>query len=132
MELRKLLIDTNIYVSYKRNNNSTISTFKHLDLIGLDVTVLAELYSGFKHGKKEKQNREELEKFINTPRVRLFNHDNITAEFYSEIYLQLRKKGNPIPTNDIWIAATAMQHGLALYTFDNHFSNIEGLIIISD
>lgn len=130
--MRKVLIDTNIYVSFKRNDNSTVEAVRHLDYIGIDVTVLAELYSGFKYGKKEKQNRRELEHFINTSRVHLFHHDNITAEFYSDIYLNLRKKGQPIPTNDIWIAATAMQHGLALLTFDSHFSNIDGLIIKSD
>ena len=130
--MRKVLIDTNIYVSFKKNNNSTKETFRHLDLIGIDVTVLAELYSGFKYGKKEKLNRLELEQFINSQRVQLFFHDNITAEFYSEIYLQLRKKGHPIPTNDIWKAATAMQYGLALFTLDNHFSNIDGLILKSN
>ncbi len=59
--MRKVLIDTNIYVSFKRNHNSTKEALKHLDFIGIDVTVLAELYSGFKYGKKEKQNRQELE-----------------------------------------------------------------------
>lgn len=132
MEMRKALIDTNIYTSFKRNNRSIIEALRHVDFIGIDVTVLAELYSGFKYGRREKQNRQELVQFINTPRVRLLFHDNITAEFYSEIYLNLREKGRPIPTNDIWIAATAMQHGLALFTFDHHFSNIDGLIIKSD
>ena len=130
--MRKALIDTNVYVSFKRNNKTTVEAFRHLDIIGIDVTVLAELYSGFKYGKKEKQNRQELEQFINTPRVSLFFNDNFTAEFYSEIYLNLRKKGHAIPTNDIWIAATTIQYGLELFTFDNHFSNIDGLKIKSD
>jgi len=34
-----------------------------------------------------------------------------------------------IPTNDIWIAATAFQHGLPLYTTVNHFSRVQGLLL---
>ena len=127
--MRKVLLDTNIYVAFKRNDMEIVKAFHHLDYIGIDITVLAELYSGFKCGKKEKLNRIELKEFLNNPRVHLLEHDHTTAEFYSGIYLALRKKGCPIPTNDIWIAAVAMQNGLAVFTKDNHFSNIDGLIV---
>ena len=130
--MRKALIDTNIYVAFKRNEKSVVEAFTRLDYIGIDITVLAELYSGFKYGKKEKENRIELEQFINNPRVYLLNHDHNTAEFYSDIFINLKKKGQPIPTNDIWIAAVAKQYGLALFSFDNHFTNIDGLLVVSD
>ncbi len=55
--------------------------------------------------------------------------DEETAEFYAEIYRDLKKKGSPIPSNDMWVAASAMRHGLALLTFDEHFENIDGLIL---
>ena len=55
--------------------------------------------------------------------------DEVTAEFYSAILDQLKKQGTPIPTNDIWIAATALQQGLPVYTFDQHFEYISGLIL---
>jgi len=129
MEMRKVLLDTNIYVAFKRNDMEIVDAFRHLDYIGIDVTVLAELYSGFKCGKKEKLNRIELKEFINNPRVHLLEHDYTTAEYYSIIYFNLREKGSPIPTNDIWIAAVAMQNGLAVFTKDNHFSYIDGLIV---
>jgi len=129
MEMRKVLLDTNIYVAFKRNDMEIVDAFRHLDYIGIDVTVLAELYSGFKCGKKEKLNRIELKEFINNPRVHLLEHDYTTAEYYSIIYLNLREKGSPIPTNDIWIAAVALQNGLAVFTKDNHFSYIDGLIV---
>ena len=53
----------------------------------------------------------------------------VTAEFYSLIINQLRQKGTPIPTNDIWIAAITMEHGATLATDDSHFSRIEGIIL---
>ncbi len=127
--MRKVLLDTNIYVAFKRNDGEVVDAFRHLDYIGMDITVLAELYSGFKCGEKEKRNHMELNEFLNNFRVHLLGHDHTTAEYYSRIYLNLREKGSPIPTNDIWIAAVAMQNGLAVFTKDNHFSHIDGLIV---
>jgi predicted nucleic acid-binding protein len=54
--------------------------------------------------------------------------DEKTAEYYAHTYLSLRRKGKPIPTNDLWIAATALQHGLAVFTYDKHFFDIDGII----
>jgi tRNA(fMet)-specific endonuclease VapC len=64
---------------------------------------------------------------MESPRVKIFTIDEKTSEYYALIYQQLRKKGNPIPTNDIWIAATAIQHNLILFTYDSDFENIENL-----
>lgn len=127
--MRKVSIDTNIYTAFKKNSPDVVESFRSFDLIGIDCAVLAELYAGFDLGRKSKQNRDELTEFLNSKRVVLYAHDIETAEFFSHIYRQLRSKGSPIPTNDIWIAATSMQHGLALYTFDHHFSTIDGLML---
>ncbi len=127
--MRKVLIDTNIYSTFKRDDPVIVDVFQHLDFIGVNVTVLAELYAGFKGGKKEKRNRAELEEFMNSSRVHFIGHDRDTADFYAQIFINLKKKGNPIPTNDVWIAASAMQNGLALFSLDKHFSNIDGLIL---
>jgi predicted nucleic acid-binding protein len=56
--------------------------------------------------------------------------DNNTLDYYATVYSQLRKKGKPIPTNDIWIAAIAIQYDLTLLTLDDHFGFVEGLSII--
>ncbi len=131
--MRRVLIDTNIYTAFKRNHPAIVESFRHLDFIGIDVTVLAELYAGFKGGQKEALNIKELEDFINTSRVHILNHNEITAEFYANIFKVLKNKGKPIPTNDIWIAASSMQNGLALFTLDlQHFREIEGLVLKTD
>ena len=128
--MRKVLIDTNVYSSFKRNDSDIVSTFQHFDFIGISITVLGELYAGFSGSTREKYNRQELEKFINSPRVNFINTDIDTADFYAQIFNSLKKKGSPIPSNDIWIAASALQHGLALFTLDKHFKYVDGLILI--
>ena len=125
--MRRIAIDTNIYTSFKCNDQSVVEALRDCDFIGVDITVIAELFSGFSLGDKEKKNRQELEMFLNSPRVDMLLHDLETADYYALIFKRLKAKGRPIPTNDIWIAANAMKHGLALYSFDSHFKEIEGL-----
>ncbi|MDR4504036.1 MAG: PIN domain-containing protein [Candidatus Scalindua sp.] len=72
---------------------------------------------------------EELNLFLDSPRVHLIQIDEETAGFYAEIYWDLRRKGKPVPSNDMWVAASAMKHGLALFTFDEHFNNINVLLL---
>ena len=127
--MKKGLLDTNYYVAFKRNDKQAIDALRRLEYIGIDITVLAELYTGFKMGSKEKFNTNELEKFLNNNRTHIINHDLNTAVYYAHICKNLKEKGIPIPTNDVWIAASAMQHGLTLYTFDKHFEAIDGLLM---
>lgn len=87
------------------------------------------LLAGFRCGSKEQQNRDELDLFFDSPRVDLLAIDDGTAEFYAQIFAELKERGRPIPTNDLWLAASALQHGLALATYDEHFKNISGLLL---
>ena len=128
--MKNLLIDTNIY-SYALNGNAdVIKVLQRAKKIAICSISIGELLSGFKAGSKENNNREELEEFLDSPRVQLHIIDENTAEFYAEIKNGLRKKGNPIPTNDIWIASIALQHGLKLYTNDQHFKYVPGLLLV--
>lgn len=129
--MRRITIDTNVYVAFKNNDEAVIEAFRNCDLIGVDITVIAELITGFSLGRREKKNREELEAFLDTPRVEILSHDLETVEYYALIVKKLKTKGRPIPTNDIWIAANALKHGLALYSYDGHFHEIDGLLLLS-
>ena len=130
--MKRVAIDTNIYAAFKAGSAGIVELFRHCDYIGIDITVIAELYAGFAMGGREKKNRSELEAFLNSPRVYLLGHDLETAEFYALIVKQLREKGKPIPTNDIWIAASAMRHSLALISHDRHFEAIKGLLLTKE
>ena len=128
--MKNLLIDTNIYTYAFSGNTEVIRILQRTQKISICAITIGELLSGFKAGSKQNINRAELEEFLDSPRVQLIGIDEDTAEFYSEIQTALKKKGKPIPTNDIWIAATALQHGLKLYTKDQHFKYVPGLVLI--
>jgi len=53
--------------------------------------------------------------------VELWQIGKITSDRYSRIAAQLKKQGNFIPTNDIWIAAQTIEYGAELITSDQHF-----------
>ena len=127
--MNALLIDTNIYSHAMRGDAEIIKTLQQVAHIGISVISIGELLSGFKAGNKEKTNRQELNQFLDSPRVTLYGIDERTAEFYSLILDQLKNNGTPIPTNDIWIAAVAFQNGMPIYTKDQHFNKIQGLLL---
>lgn len=128
--MNRFVIDTNIYSAFKINHPGVLNCLRKAENIAVCPTVHGELLAGFKCGKRENQNVAELEEFLDRPRVRSLMIDATTADFYGEIFKNLRAKGTPIPTNDIWIAASAMQHGLAVCTLDAHFRKIGGLMVI--
>ena len=127
--MKRILIDTNIYAAFKRNDPVTVEFLKMVDFIGVNVVILGELLSGFRGGSKEERNKRELNQFLDSPRVHIIQIDEETAEFYAKIYWDLKKKGKLIPSNDMWVAASAMRHGLSLFTFDEHFKSVEGLML---
>ncbi len=130
MGMRRLLIDTNIYSYALKGEGGVIEVLRKADEIGFSVISIGELLSGFKKGGREKKNREELEEFLDSPRVVVYSVNEDTAEFYAEVLNNLRKTGKPVPTNDIWIAAVAFQNGLKLFTKDSHFQKIAGLSLV--
>ena len=130
MGMRRLLIDTNIYSYALKGDAGVIEILREADEIGFSVISIGELLAGFRLGGKERKNRKELEQFLDSPRVVVYPVDEGTAEFYAQILNDLRKIGNPVPTNDIWIAAVAFQNGLKLFTKDIHFQAIAGLYLV--
>lgn len=130
--MKHILIDTNIYSYALRGDQAVINILQKAEVIGLSSISIGELFSGFKGGSREKKNREELDLFLDSPRVRLFYIDEVTADYYAEILNNLREIGKPIPTNDIWIAACAFQHGLKLYSKDAHFKSVKGLMLLEN
>ncbi len=129
--MRPVLIDTNAYSALKKADAEIVEIIQYADAIVMSPVVLGELYFGFDNGNRTKQNRQELQKFLESPRVTVLPILSETAHFFSQIVLSLSRKGTPIPSNDIWIAAQAMEHGCVVCTYDKHFRSIEGLAVAS-
>lgn len=129
MEKIKVMLDTSAYSAYLRGNAEVQQALREADEIYLNPVVLGELSAGFSHGNREKKNRDILKEFLASPRVQVAVIDEETAERYAAILNYLRSKGTPLPTSDLWIAATAMQYGLKLITTDSHFRNVPQIIV---
>ena len=129
MAMRNILLDTNAYAAFKQGVPDAVEMIRHTSMIGVSSVVLGELLSGFALGSREAVNRQELNLFLDSPRVEVFSVDDRTAEYYAKIYQTLRNKGQPIPTNDMWIAATALQPGLTVFSYDRHFQAVDGLLV---
>ncbi len=129
--MNEYLIDTHIYSHAMRADPAVVSLLQRASRIAMSSISIGELLSGFKGGARERENRDELAEFLDTPRVSICRVSEDTAEFYAEILNQLRSAGTPIPTNDIWISAQAMEHGLRLVSMDRHFASVSGLLLFS-
>jgi tRNA(fMet)-specific endonuclease VapC len=120
-------IDTNAYSGFRRGTPELVEVFGRVPRLIVPLVVIAELLAGFAGGKKAQRNRAELGTFLSSPRVALALPDRQTAEGYAEIYQQLRRDGRPIPTNDIWVAAAALQATVPLITLDAHYRFVTNL-----
>jgi len=125
----RILLDTSAYSAFLRGHDSIKGVLQGADEVCLSATILGELLAGFRRGAHQRKNQAELERFLSSPRVQVLDVDRETAERYAVILDGLRRSGTPIPTNDIWIAATAMQHGLRLVTTDAHHRHVGQVVV---
>lgn len=109
--MRQILLDTNAYVAFKRGDGEALDIIQHAPTIGMSTVVLGELLAGFACGSRAGRNRAELAAFMESSRVRVHPVTEATADHYSTVFATLKARGRPIPTNDLWIAATALEHG---------------------
>ncbi len=128
--MKKVVVDTTIYSHAMRDVTEAVGVLRKAETLLISPIVIGELLNGFKRGNRENRNREQLQKFLCTERIVCLSITAETSEFYASILTRLQEKGMPIPTNDIWIAASAMENGAALATMDDHFSKIDGLLIM--
>lgn len=94
------------------------------EMVGMPTVALGELRTGFLLGGRRRRNETELEAFLGNPVVQVLEVDAETSRHYAEIVAELHKAGTPVPTNDIWIAATAARNGTTVLTCDDHFERI--------
>ena len=127
--MSRLLLDTSAYSAFIQGNSEAVAAVQTAEALFLSPVVIAELLAGFGGGRRRAENESGLEKFLAGPRSSVVDVDRETATRYALILNSLRAAGTPIPTNDIWIAASAMQHGLELLTADAHFAKVAQIIV---
>lgn len=118
------LLDTVIVAAYFNQETAIREKLSRIAVYVSSITI-GELYFGAYNSQQRDNNVKQIRNFIDL--ISVLNCDSDTADYYGHIRLGLKQKGRPIPENDIWIAAVALQHDLTLATRDAHFSNIEGL-----
>ena len=121
----ELLLDTSVVIALLERDPKAVERFRSDHEVSISVITIGELLFGAEKSARPAENRARAEAFADDCTVR--SCDRGTARRYASIKHALRSKGRPIPENDIWIAATALEHGLALATRDKHFEEIDGL-----
>ena len=123
----RVLLDSNAYVQLMQGSERVVGIVRRAEEVLLSPIVLGELLYGFRHGSRYERNAHALRAFLDNPYVSVAPVGQTTADRYSRIAAALRAKGRPIPTNDIWIAAHAMEAGADLVSADRHFEQVEGI-----
>ena len=125
----KLLLDTNAYSNFMRGHENVVQHVRSAEQLLMSPFVIGELLFGFRNGTFFERNREQLDHFLAKSVVELLAVTLSTSDRYSRIVMDLRQKGRPIPTNDIWIAAHAMETGAELLSRGKHFKEVPGLVV---
>ena len=123
----KVLLDTNAYVALRRGEEAVSALVRGAEKVVLSAIVIGELLHGFRNGTRAADNAKDLARFLEQPEVMFLPVGWDTADRFGRIATSLRKQGTPIPTNDVWVAAHAMETGADLISFDRHFEHVHGL-----
>ena len=123
----RILLDTNAYVALLSGEKAVLDALGAADTVYVSVFVLGELHCGFRGGSRPRENRDILTRFLRKPTVKILHATPETAEIFGEIKQRLRAAGTPIPINDVWISAHAIETGAVVVTYDKHFDRVPGL-----
>lgn len=123
-----ILLDTSVVIAHMRGGIDVLALASPNEPLFLPLVALGELYKGVLTSSRPEHNRRLVDDFLLI--AALLHPDSSTAEAYSQIAVQLKRKGRPIPENDIWIAAVALECDMPLATRDDHFGEVEGIELI--
>ena len=122
--MSRYCLDSSAYSHLMRGHAGVTTLLDQAEWIGVPAIAIGELRTGFLLGRRRSQNEMELAEFLSHPVVELVSVDNEVARHFAEVVVDLRRSGTPLPTNDVWIAASAARSGSLVLTFDQHFEAI--------
>lgn len=123
----RLVLDTSAYSHFRAGHPRVLDFIAAAEVVVLPTIVLGELEAGFRLGRREEENRALLAEFLAEPFVTISQVTPSVARHYGRLFTDLRRAGTPIPINDVWIAASTLDCGGHLLTFDEHFDSIAAL-----
>lgn len=126
----RIALDSDGYTDLFNEVRETVAVVEHAEAVLLPFAVVGELRAGFTWGNRQAENERTLQRFLQRDGVSVLFPDDQTTYQYAAIYRQLRKQGTPIPINDMWVAALALQHNLTLHTRDRHFDHLPQIMRI--
>ncbi len=120
-----LILDTNALSAAADREPGALEVVASAERLSVPVIVLGE----YRLGIAQSRHRTDYEKWLRewVAAVRVLVIDEETAYFYAAIGLELKRKGKPIPANDLWIASLCRQYGLPLISRDRHFDLVSGI-----
>jgi predicted nucleic acid-binding protein len=125
----RVALDTNRLTDLFQGDTALADLLGGCDEVWIPLIVLAEIKAGFHGGAAQHRNEILLRQLLAKPTVDVLLPTRETAEHYARLFVQLKRAGSPIPVNDIWIAALALEQDLVLITRDRHFDRIPQLLL---
>jgi tRNA(fMet)-specific endonuclease VapC len=123
----RLVLDTSAYSRFRAGDTRVRDLIADAESVLIPAPVLGELHGAFELGSRTRENRVALSDFLAELNVQVISVDESVARHYGRVYGGLRRAGTPIPANDMWIAACALDQGGCLLTFDQDFDQVAGL-----
>ena len=120
-----LILDTNALSAAAEHDPSALGVVARAEYLAVPVIVLGEFRLGIAQSRHRASYENWLQEWISS--ITVLDIDDDTTRSYAAIGLELKRKGKPIPTNDLWIAALCRQHSLPLLSRDRHFDFVPGL-----
>lgn len=121
-------LDTNRLTDLFHGDTDLAERLGSCEQVWIPLMVLAEIKAGFYGGTRQHKNEILLQRLLAKSTVGILLPSRETAEHYARLFVQLKRAGTPVPDNDLWIAALALEHDLILITRDQHFERIPQLL----
>ena len=117
-----MILDTNALSAFADGERAVGEALRRQPRAAIPVIVLGEFRYGVALSKHRRAYEEWLQSHL--PHFDVLAVTDETASAYAALRVRLKRTGQPIPANDAWIAALALQHGLPILSRDGHFDAV--------
>ena len=129
--MKPLVLDTNVLINFCQRPDAFKRTeIASCQLLLVTATVAGEFLAGVNDTRRGKESLQRFQELLAYPTVSRKPVTDITADYYAKVFQALKARGQPIPQNDMWIAASALEHGADIVTYDPHFRLVPMLTVI--